>query len=48
MTPGDWFVICLIILNAGAMVAYAWEGNWNKALYWLSVIGLNVSLLRMR
>lgn len=45
---GDWFVYCLITLNAGAMISYGWAGNWNKALYWLCVIGLNVSLLRMK
>jgi hypothetical protein len=45
---GDWFVYGLITLNAGAMVFYAWDGLWNKAFYWLCVIGLNYSLLRMK
>ena len=45
---GDYFVYALIALNAGAMVFYGWDGNWNKALYWLCVIGLNVSILRMK
>lgn len=45
---GDWFVYALICLNAGAMVTYAWGGNLNKAFYWLCVIGLNYSILRMK
>lgn len=45
---GDWFVYGLITLNAGAMVSYGWQGNWNKAFYWLYVVGLNWSLLRLK
>ncbi len=45
---GDWFAGVMIALNLGAMVTYAWDGNWNKAGYWLCVMGLNISLLRMR
>ena len=45
---GDWFVYALITLNTGAMLFYGLEGNWNKAMYWACVIGLNFSLLRMK
>ena len=45
---GDWFVYALMTLNAGAMVFYGFEGHWNKSFYWLCVIGLNWSILRMK
>ena len=45
---GDWFVYALIALNAGACVTYAWSGVYLKAFYWLCVIGLNYSLLKMK
>lgn len=45
---GDYFVYGLVTLNAGACLVYAWEGQWVKSFYWLCVIGLNVSLLRMK
>jgi len=45
---GDWFVYGLITLNAGAMVAYGWQGLYMKSFYWLCVIGLNFSIMRMK
>lgn len=45
---GDWFVYGLMTLNAGAMVWYGWDGNWNKATYWAAVIVLNACVLRMK
>lgn len=45
---GDYFVMALIALNTGAMVSYGWQGHWWKSFYWLCVVGLNVSLLRMK
>lgn len=45
---GDLFVYLLMILNAGAMVFYALDGLYVKAFYWLCVIGLNWSILRMK
>lgn len=45
---GDYFVYGLMTLNAGAMVFYALDGLYIKAFYWLCVIGLNYSLLRMK
>jgi hypothetical protein len=45
---GDYFVMGLITLNAGAAVFYAWEGLYTKTFYWLCVIGLNYCILRMK
>lgn len=45
---GDYFVYGLMALNAGAMAFYAWDGLYMKAFYWLCVIGLNFSILRMK
>jgi hypothetical protein len=45
---GDLFVYALMTLNAGACVWYALDGLWVKAFYWLCVIGLNWSLLRLK
>jgi hypothetical protein len=45
---GDYFVLTLMALNLGACVAYAWQGAWIRAFYWLCVIGLNYSLLRLK
>ena len=45
---GDYFVLALMTLNAGACVTYAWQGHWMKAFYWLCVIGLNFSLLKFK
>lgn len=45
---GDWFVYGLITLNAGAAIGYGWQGQWWKVLYWVAVIVLNVSLLKLK
>lgn len=45
---GDCFVYALMALNAGAMIFYGADGHWNKSFYWLCVIGLNWSILRMK
>ncbi len=45
---GDWFVWGMITMNAGAMLAYAWQGHGWKAVYWASVLVLNYSLLRLK
>lgn len=45
---GDYFVYALIVLNTGAMVSYGWQGLWLKSFYWLCVVGLNLSLLRLK
>lgn len=45
---GDYFMMVLMTLNAGAMLAYIWEGNWIKGLYWLCALGLNFCVLRLK
>lgn len=44
----DWFIYCLMALNAGAFVAFAFEGQYIKALYWASVVVLNFCILRLK
>jgi hypothetical protein len=44
----DYFVYALMTLNAGACLWYGYEGQYVKSLYWLCVIGLNWSLVRMK
>ena len=48
MVAGDWFVVCLMLLNAGAALSYAAQGYWVKAFYWTCVVGLNWCLVRMQ
>jgi len=45
---GDIVVMLSITLNASAMVAYAWQGHYFQAWYWLGALFINVSLLGMR
>jgi len=45
---GDLFVYGLIAMNLCAAIYYAYDGLWIKAFYWLCVIGLNASLLKMK
>ena len=45
---GDIFVYVLMSMNLGASVTYAWQGQWIKALYWVSALLLNFCVLRMR
>lgn len=48
MDVGDYFMMALMTLNAGAMVAYSLAGNWTKGLYWLCALGLNFCVLRLK
>ena len=45
---GDTFVYTLMLLNAGASVAYLWHGQYIKSLYWVAALLLNFCVLRMR
>jgi len=45
---GDMFIFTLMALNLGASVAYGWQGNYIKALYWLAALLLNFCVLRMK
>ena len=48
MTGGDYFVLMLITLNAGAAVTYGVKGDKIMALYWCFATGLNCCLLALR
>ena len=48
MTGGDYFVLTLITLNAGAAITYGVKGYKIMALYWVFATGLNCCLLAMR
>ena len=45
---GDYFVMTMMSLNAGAAITYGWQGQWVKAIYWCAAFTLNWCLLRMR
>jgi len=32
----QWFPCALIALDIGASITYAYNGDWRRALYWLS------------
>jgi len=48
MTPGDYFVLILIALNASAAISYGWQGYPLMAFYWFAAFQLNCTLLLMR
>ena len=45
---GDWFIYGLMTMNAGASLAYAWEGAAYRSLYWATVMLLNYCLLKLK
>ena len=45
MRLGDWIVGLSMTLNFCAMVAYAYQGVWHMAWYWLAALQLNAALL---
>lgn len=48
MRLGDYILCLSMTLNTGAMLAYAWQGHWAQAAYWLAALQLNFALLWMR
>jgi hypothetical protein len=42
------FVYLMMTLNACASIAYVWQGDWVKALYWACAFGLNFCVVQMR
>lgn len=38
------FPLLLIILDIGASVIYACNGDWKKAIYWISASLLNITV----
>ena len=45
---GDLFVKLLLVQYVLATGAYAYDGAWWKALYFLSATGISVAVLKMR
>lgn len=48
MRLGDYVVTGLMMLNAVALVAYAWQGHWRNVGYWFAALQLNYWLMQMR
>ena len=48
MIAGDYFVVCLMLLNLGAALSYAAQGLYVKAIYWCAVLVLNGCLVKMQ
>jgi hypothetical protein len=45
MRLGDYILCASMTLNVLAMLAYAWQGVWHMAWYWLAALQLNMSIL---
>ena len=45
---GDWFVKALIWQYLVVAIAYGWQGNGWKALYFVSAAGISVAVLRLK
>lgn len=48
MRYGDYVVFISVILNASAMVLYAYQGHWAQAGYWLAALQLNFWIIWMK
>ena len=45
---GDYILAVSMTLNGSMALAYAYDGNYPKALYWVCALGLNLSLMWMK
>ena len=45
MRLGDYILCASMTLNVLAMAAYAWQGVWHLAWYWLAALQLNAAIL---
>jgi len=45
MRLGDYILCASMTLNVLAMVAYAYQGVWHLAWYWLAALQLNAAIL---
>jgi len=45
---GDYVLCVSMTLNGSMAIANFFDGNYPKAFYWLSALGLNLSLLWMK
>ena len=48
MRMGDYILCLSMALNVAAMVAYAWQGHYIHAFYWLAALQLNLALIWMK
>lgn len=44
----SYFVYLMMALNTGAAMAYLWQGNSWKALYWAAAFTLNLCILNLK
>ena len=45
---GDWLILAMVILQAGAVVAYALKHDYHEAILWLGAVIGNAGYLMMR
>jgi hypothetical protein len=45
---GDYILAVSMTLNGSMALAYAYDGNYPKSGYWLSALGINLSLMWMK
>ena len=48
MRLGDYILAVNMTLNGSMVVAYLYQGHYAQACYWLSALGINLSLLWMK
>ena len=48
MRWGDYILCVSMTLNGSMAVTYAYQGHYAQACYWVSALGINLSLLWMR
>jgi hypothetical protein len=48
MRGGDWILVVSMVLNGGMALTYAYQGFYAQACYWLSALGINLSLWWMK
>jgi len=41
---GNFFVSAGIVLDIGAAIGYAFQGDWKRVLYWVSATGIMVAV----
>ena len=48
MRLGDYILAVNMTLNGSMVVAYLYQGHYAQACYWLSALGINLSLFWMK
>lgn len=48
MRWGDYILIFSMTINGSMALAYAYQGFYAQSCYWLSALGINLSLFWMR